>query len=184
MPSTDSGHAFLHDFCVTIPYGCAVGVLAVVAYLQQAGSIATTLLAASVSALSLTYLSLQNWRARKPCKPYTLLTAGEAAPAVGLQLLSPADACSQGQAHACRCSQAPRAQRAHADVAASAAAVAAAAAYFSWQQGSAVSAWLRLPSTLASAAVGLFLLYNVLAGGNPPPGEKPLADAAPHSINN
>ena len=76
VPSTDSGHAFLHDFCVTIPYGSVVGVLAVIAYLQHTGSLATTLLAASLSVLSLTYLSLQNWRARKPCRPYTLLTAG------------------------------------------------------------------------------------------------------------
>ena len=65
-----------------------------------------------------------------------------------------------------------------------AAAVALAASFFSWQQGSAVSSWLRWPSMLSSAAVGLFLVYNVLAGGNPPPGEKPLADAAPHSIKN
>ena len=78
VPSTDSGHAFLHDFCVAIPYGCVMGALAAVAYFQHAGSIATTLLAAAVSALSLTYLSLQNWRAKKPCRPYTLLTAGAA----------------------------------------------------------------------------------------------------------
>ena len=29
----------------------------------------------------------------------------------------------------------------------------------------------------------MFLIYNVLAGGNPPQGEKPLADAAPHSVD-
>ena len=79
VPSTDSGHAFLHDFCVTIPAGSLTGVLAAVAYFQQLGAVATTLLAASIAELSLTYLSLQNWRARKPCKPYTLLSAGEPA---------------------------------------------------------------------------------------------------------
>ena len=62
--------------------------------------------------------------------------------------------------------------------------VAAAAAVFSWQQGSAAGTWLQWPSTLISAGVALFLAYNVLAGGNPPPGEKPLADQAPHKINN
>ena len=76
VPSTDSGHAFLHDFCVAIPYSAVTGALALLAYLQHAGSIATTLLAAAIAASSLTYLSLQNWKARKPCKPYTLLSAG------------------------------------------------------------------------------------------------------------
>lgn len=76
VPSTESGHAFLHDFCVAIPYSVVTGALAVVAYLQQAGSIATTLLAAAIAASSLTYLSLQNWKVGKPCKPYTLLSAG------------------------------------------------------------------------------------------------------------
>ena len=55
-------------------------------------------------------------------------------------------------------------------------------AFFSWQQAS--GSWLLWPSTLLSASVGVFLVYNLLAGGNPPPGEKPLADQAPHKINN
>ena len=62
--------------------------------------------------------------------------------------------------------------------------VAGLAAVFAYQQGTALGTWLMWPSTILSTGVALFLLYNVLAGGNPPPGEKPLADAAPHKISN
>ena len=59
--------------------------------------------------------------------------------------------------------------------------VASVTAVFSWQnfhQGIA-----KIPSVIAlflSGAVAAFLVYNVAAGGNPPKGEKPLAEAAPH----
>ena len=50
--------------------------LTLIAWFQQQASFATILLGASIGSLSFTYLSLQNWKANKDCKPYTLLTAG------------------------------------------------------------------------------------------------------------
>ncbi|KAK9796308.1 hypothetical protein WJX73_000813 [Symbiochloris irregularis] len=58
------------------------------------------------------------------------------------------------------------------------------AALFSWQNLQASVA--KVPSTIAlflSAAISAFLVYNVAAGGNPPKGEKPLAEAAPHPVS-
>lgn len=58
------------------------------------------------------------------------------------------------------------------------------AAFFSWQNIQAGVA--KVPSTIAiflSAAISAFLVYNVAAGGNPPQGEKPLAEAAPHPVS-
>ena len=55
------------------------------------------------------------------------------------------------------------------------------ATIFSWQNVQKGVA--KVPSILAlflSGALAAFLIYNVAAGGNPPKGEKPLAEAAPH----
>ena len=54
-----------------------MGALTLIAWLQQQSSFATILLGACIGSLSFTYLSLQQWKAGKDCRPYTLLSAGK-----------------------------------------------------------------------------------------------------------
>jgi len=122
-------HAFLHDFCMAIPYGMGVGVTGIVALFFKQYNTGLTLLGAAAAILSLAVLSLRTWSQQKDSRLFTTLSAGvSAAVTATLWKLAPAER---------------------------------------WA--------LMLVRTAAgiSGVMLLFLAYNVLAGGNPPKGEKP-----------
>lgn len=70
-------HAFLHDFCMCIPYGGLVTLGGLVMMLFGVGQVAKLIAGAGVSMLVLSTLSLKSWRAQQPvAKLFTLLEAG------------------------------------------------------------------------------------------------------------
>lgn len=144
IPDSHEGHAFLHDFCMAIPYGMGMAVVGLVSLFFGAGSNGFLVAGLAAALLALTFLSLIQWRARRPSKVLTLAQAG-------LSFV------------------------------------------LTWRFWSAVEgatgAKARLPNLLVaavSAAMTAFLVYNVIAGGNPPKrtteaDDKALAQAAAES---
>ena len=74
--SDHAGHAFLHDFCMTIPYGAAATAAGGISYVLGAGLIGMTAAAAGVMVCLASYLSLQAWRQGEKSTTYTLISAG------------------------------------------------------------------------------------------------------------
>jgi hypothetical protein len=120
--SSHKGHAFLHDFCMSIPYGMlivALGLLTLVLGDRRHGAL---VLLGGVAILGSTTCSLIQWRAQKPSRLFT---------------------------------------------AASAAFSAMLTAQFWARVERGIS---TVPNTVAaalSAALLVFLVYNIFAGGNP-----------------
>lgn len=71
------GHAFLHDFCMTIPFGiaCVVAGVAIVALGSQ--TIGMQLLSAGAATAMCSILSLQAWKKGGSSTLYTAVSAGE-----------------------------------------------------------------------------------------------------------
>lgn len=70
-------HAFLHDFCMCIPYGALVAAGGLLAKLFGWGQPAIVMMAVGVLQLALSSLSLKVWRLNKSAAPFTLLEAGK-----------------------------------------------------------------------------------------------------------
>ena len=70
-------HAFLHDFCMCIPYGALVAAGGLVGKLVGWGQPATVMLVVGGLQLALSYLSLSVWRKARSAAPYTLAEAGK-----------------------------------------------------------------------------------------------------------
>ena len=77
IPDSHEGHAFLHDFCMAIPYGMGMAVVGLGSLLFGAGSKGFLVAGLAAALLALTFLSLIQWRARRPSKVLTLAQAGE-----------------------------------------------------------------------------------------------------------
>ncbi|KAG1658521.1 hypothetical protein FOA52_009865 [Chlamydomonas sp. UWO 241] len=122
-----AGHAFLHDFCMSIPYGALVIAAGVVAFALGAQSLLLPVCGGGAVALVCSVLSLQAWKAREDSTPYTVMAGGSAG-------------------------------------------AVAYATYMSFSAG--IIPWLTGSLIGLSAACCLFCLYNVAAGGNPPPKPK------------
>ncbi|KAF8058107.1 FAX1 [Scenedesmus sp. PABB004] len=125
-----AGHAKLHDFCMTIPYGGLALLSGVLAMALKASGVGLLLLGAGALISAASVLSLRSWKGGGGSAPYTLACAGTAG----------------------------------------------------WV---AHQMWLRVSASVApvpsgillalSAALAAFCVYNVAAGGNPPPARKPAA---------
>eukprot|EP00879_Flechtneria_rotunda_P003405 GHRR01003633.1.p1 GENE.GHRR01003633.1~~GHRR01003633.1.p1 ORF type:complete len:186 (+),score=40.49 GHRR01003633.1:295-852(+) len=119
-----AGHAKLHDFCMTIPYGGIALLSGVVAALFKAQTMGLQLLGAGVVICLSSVFSLRTWKAGGRSTLYTLVSAG-----------------TSGWV-----------------------------AYQMWQRVQASVAPVPSGILLAlSAALAAFCLYNIVAGGNPPP---------------
>jgi hypothetical protein len=74
--SDHAGHAFLHDFCMTIPFGAialvSAGALTALGAAQTAVPVALCGLAVVIASV----LSLKSWRINEQSFPYTLISAG------------------------------------------------------------------------------------------------------------
>lgn len=77
IPDSHEGHAFLHDFCMAIPYGMGMAVVGLVSLFFGAGSNGFLVAGLAAALLALTFLSLIQWRAQRPSKVLTLAQAGE-----------------------------------------------------------------------------------------------------------
>ncbi|KAL4422629.1 hypothetical protein ABPG75_008826 [Micractinium tetrahymenae] len=127
-PSSGHGHgggrhAFLHDFCMCLPYGALVAVGGLLARLFGWGQPAVVMMVVGALQLALSSLSLKVWRQNKSAAPFTLLEAG----------------------------------------------LAGWLAYYAWRAVQQRVAPVFMAGLLGlSAAMALFLVYNVAAGGNPP----------------
>ena len=77
IPDSHEGHAFLHDFCMAIPYGMGMTMTGLGSLLFGAGSNGFLVAGLAAALLALTFLSLIQWRARRPSKALTLAQAGE-----------------------------------------------------------------------------------------------------------
>ncbi len=74
---TQQRHAFLHDFCLCIPYGAIIAACGLLMRLFGGGQTAVLITGAGVLQIALSTLSLKTWRARQPvAKLFTLLEAG------------------------------------------------------------------------------------------------------------
>mmetsp|Transcript_21100 Transcript_21100/g.35949 ORF Transcript_21100/g.35949 Transcript_21100/m.35949 type:complete len:216 (+) Transcript_21100:55-702(+) len=131
--SNHAGHAVLHDFCMTLPYGAATLAGALACFLIGATLKALALPLAGVGAFTLlsSVISLKQWKQGNNTAPYTLASAGAACYA----------------AYIC----------------------------YPLVQGATLSAWVAGGLAAFSGAAALFCLYNVVAGGNPPPSAKKIA---------
>lgn len=78
--NSHAGHAFLHDFCMTIPYGVVALLASVVAlFLGTAMKpLALPLAGAGVVALACSSFSLKTWKQGQSTAPFTMLSAGGA----------------------------------------------------------------------------------------------------------
>ncbi len=76
-----AGHAFLHDFCMAIPYGALALVAAAVLLSIGAKQAATSLAVGGVVVGGASVLSLKNWKVQASCTPMTLVSGGEHATA-------------------------------------------------------------------------------------------------------
>ncbi|WIA13385.1 hypothetical protein OEZ85_006965 [Tetradesmus obliquus] len=122
-----AGHAKLHDFCMTIPYGGIALLSGVLALVFKAPAVGLQLVGAGVVISLCSLLSIKAWKGRSSSTPYTLVCAG-----------------SSGWI-----------------------------AYQMWQRVQASVAPVPSGILLAlSAALAVFCVYNIIAGGNPPPAQK------------
>mmetsp|Transcript_20396 Transcript_20396/g.36617 ORF Transcript_20396/g.36617 Transcript_20396/m.36617 type:complete len:205 (-) Transcript_20396:523-1137(-) len=81
LPSSTSDekpkpHAFLHDFCITIPYGAFVLVNAIIFYLAGLVDLAAVSAVSSATIAMASVLSLKTWRRDESSTMYTLVAAG------------------------------------------------------------------------------------------------------------
>lgn len=76
-PPPAGRHAFLHDFCLCIPYGGLIALCGLVMKLFGGGQTALLIAGAGVAEMALSALSLKAWRARQPVAGlFTVLEAG------------------------------------------------------------------------------------------------------------
>lgn len=170
------GHAVLHDFCVVFPASAFfLGIGSLGLLLGGARTAAATAAVGAVQFI-LSRQSLQCWRAGTGSQVYTLAEAGEWERGAALcqtisesfrLLLHKSGACVSlvawlGSVHD------PSALTCLAFCLFAAFSILVAyLTYQGWQQG--MSKVFVAPTFMVSSLVALFLLYNVLAGGNPPP---------------
>mmetsp|Transcript_23263 Transcript_23263/g.59427 ORF Transcript_23263/g.59427 Transcript_23263/m.59427 type:complete len:203 (+) Transcript_23263:921-1529(+) len=78
VDDSHAGRAFLHDFCMTIPYSAvALAGAAVMWFLGGAiQALAPTTAAVGVATIVTSILSLKNWKQGKEATPFTFLAAG------------------------------------------------------------------------------------------------------------
>eukprot|EP00882_Tetradesmus_deserticola_P008934 GHRQ01009424.1.p1 GENE.GHRQ01009424.1~~GHRQ01009424.1.p1 ORF type:complete len:179 (+),score=16.12 GHRQ01009424.1:127-663(+) len=125
-----AGHAKLHDFCMTIPYGGVALLSGVLALVFKAPAVGLHLVGAGMVISLCSVLSIKAWKASSSSTPYTFVCAG-----------------SSGYI-----------------------------AYQMWQRVQASIAPVPSGILLAlSAALAVFCVYNIIAGGNPPPAQKTAA---------
>lgn len=74
--SPDKGYAFLHDFCLGIPYGVSVLGLGVAAWVTSSPAVGAALASAGVLSLVFQGLSLKCFNVSKKSAPFTIATAG------------------------------------------------------------------------------------------------------------
>lgn len=77
-----AGHAFLHDFCMTIPYGAILAAAGVIGLVAGWSSVGAGILAAGVAVCLSSYVSLQEWKQGQSSALYTL-SSGAVASGVG-----------------------------------------------------------------------------------------------------
>lgn len=75
--NSHAGHAVLHDFCMTIPYGGIAMLSGLVAFVFKASSVGTQLAGAGAVVSLASVLSLRSWRSGGATAPYTLVSGGE-----------------------------------------------------------------------------------------------------------
>lgn len=80
-PAQHAGHAVLHDFCATIPYGAGLLAAAAASALLGAASarVGYALAAGGLAVCLASFVSLQEWRAGRGSAPYTLASGAVAA---------------------------------------------------------------------------------------------------------
>lgn len=74
-----AGHAKLHDFCMTIPYGGIALLSGLVALVFKAQGVGLQLLGAGAVISLCSVLSVKSWKAGGGSVPFTLVSAGAAA---------------------------------------------------------------------------------------------------------
>lgn len=74
--SSHAGHAFLHDFCMTIPYGAMAALSGVLAFAFKAPAVGLQLAAVAAVVALCSVLSLKSWKAGGSSAGYTLVSAG------------------------------------------------------------------------------------------------------------
>ena len=200
--SSRGGHAFLHDFCMTIPYGMGVGAAGILSLCFRAYTPSLVLLGAATAVEFLAVLSLKRWQQQQGSQLFTAISAGAVPRLIkvtrGISVISHLSGPGQNQVRcSCRllCRHSPFGQpiiststfvvlvtMVGMTVAGSVltrrvgnAAVAAAVTVVLWSQAPAGrwAAWAVRSAAGVSALMLLFLVYNVAAGGNPSKGEKP-----------
>lgn len=72
-----AGHAMLHDFCMTIPYGGIALVSGLVAFVFKATTAGMQLSGAGAVISLCSVLSLKTWKTGGSSTPYTLLSGGK-----------------------------------------------------------------------------------------------------------
>lgn len=74
--SSRGGHAFLHDFCMTIPYGMGVGAAGILSLCFRAYTPSLVLLGAATAVEFLAVLSLKRWQQQQGSQLFTAISAG------------------------------------------------------------------------------------------------------------
>lgn len=74
-----AGHAILHDFCMTIPYGALVAAAGVVSVFMGASTLGAGGVSAGLAVALTSYVSLKEWTKGNSSAPYTLTSASVAA---------------------------------------------------------------------------------------------------------
>jgi hypothetical protein len=75
--NSHAGHAFLHDFCMTIPYGGIAALSGLLAFAFKAPAVGLQLAAVAAVVALCSILSLKSWKAGGSSTAYTLVSAGE-----------------------------------------------------------------------------------------------------------
>lgn len=71
-----AGHAFLHDFCMTIPFGAIAAAVGGVSLFLGMAAFGAKVASAGAAVLLASVLSLKTWKAGAGTTPYTLASAG------------------------------------------------------------------------------------------------------------
>jgi hypothetical protein len=74
--NSHAGHAFLHDFCMTIPYGGIAALSGLLAFAFKAPAVGLQLAAVAAVVALCSILSLKSWKAGGSSTAYTLVSAG------------------------------------------------------------------------------------------------------------
>lgn len=72
-----AGHAFLHDFCMSLPYGALAIIAAIVLVALGARQAAAHVGVGGLIVTGSAVLSLKAWRSDKPTAALTMLSGGE-----------------------------------------------------------------------------------------------------------